>query len=107
MSVTIEQRLREMELVSEMLQIAMAEDGDKTDEVKEEYGKKMEETLADLRGKLEEARRNEGKPPLDPPEPSQAGAAADFDEGEGRRIEELESALVASQEKVSRSCPSF
>ncbi len=107
MSVTIEQRLREMELVSEMLQIAMAEDGDKTDEVKEEYGKKMEETLADLRGKLEEARRNEGKPPLDPPEPSQAGATADFDEGEGKRIEELESALVASQEKVSRSCPSF
>lgn len=61
MSVTIEQRLREMQLVSDMLQAAMAEDGDEDDEVKEEYGKKMDETLASLRVKLEEAKRNEGK----------------------------------------------
>lgn len=64
MSVTIEQRLREMELVSDMLQAAMAEDGDEDDEVKEEYGKKMDETLASLRVKLEEAKRNEGKSPV-------------------------------------------
>ncbi|KAL9119814.1 MAG: hypothetical protein Q9187_003628 [Circinaria calcarea] len=61
MSVTIEQRLREMQLVSDMLQAAMAEDGDEDDEAKEEYGKRMDETLATLRVKLEEARRNEGK----------------------------------------------
>lgn len=60
MSVTIEQRLREMELVSQMLQVAMAEDGDESDEVKEEYGKRVDESLASLRTKLEEARRNEG-----------------------------------------------
>ena len=96
-----------MELVSEMLQIAMAEDGDETDEVKEEYGKKMDETLADLRGRLEEARRNEGKPPLEPPEPSQAGVVAGHDEAEKKRIEELESALATSQERVSRSCTSY
>ena len=64
MSVTIEQRLREMELVSDMLQAAMAEDGDEDDEVKEEYGKKMDETLASLRVKLEEAKRNERKSPV-------------------------------------------
>lgn len=60
MSVTIEQRLREMELVHQMLQVAMAEDGDESDEVKEEYGKRVDESLASLRTKLEEARRNEG-----------------------------------------------
>lgn len=60
MSVTIEQRLREMELVHQMLQVAMAEDGDESDEVKEEYGKRVDESLASLRTRLEEARRNEG-----------------------------------------------
>jgi len=61
MSVTIEQRLREMELVNTMLRAAMAEDGEEDDEVKEEYGKQADEGLAKLRSKLEEARRNEGK----------------------------------------------
>lgn len=60
MSVTIEQRLREMELVHQMIHVAMAEDGDESDEVKEEYGRKVDESLASLRTKLEEARRNEG-----------------------------------------------
>lgn len=60
MSVTIEQRLREMELVHQMLHVAMAEDGDESDEVKEEYGKRVDESLASLRSKLQEARRNEG-----------------------------------------------
>lgn len=60
MAVTIEQRLREMELVHQMLQVAMAEDGDESDEVKEEYGKRVDESLASLRTKLQEARQNEG-----------------------------------------------
>lgn len=63
MSVTIEQRLREMELVHQMLHVAMAEDGHESDEVKEEYGKRVDESLASLRTKLEEARRNEGLEP--------------------------------------------
>ena len=60
MSVTIEQRLREMSLVHEMLRAAMIEDGDEKDEVKEEYGKQMDETLAALKTKLEEAKSKEG-----------------------------------------------
>jgi len=61
MSVTIEQRLREMELVNTMLRAAMAEDGEEDDEVKEKYGEQADEELAKLRSKLEEARRNECK----------------------------------------------
>lgn len=60
MSVTIEQRLKEMELVHQMLHIAMAEDGSESDEVKEQYGKRADESLVMLRTKLEVARRNEG-----------------------------------------------
>ena len=66
MSVAIEQRLREMELVHEMLQIAMAEEGTQDDEVKEDYAKRADEALAAMRVQLEEARRNEGKPPIEP-----------------------------------------
>ncbi|KAA6413363.1 MAG: hypothetical protein FRX48_03109 [Lasallia pustulata] len=61
MSVTIEQRLLELEAVNQMLRAAMAEDGDESDEVKEEYGKKVDEGLASLRSKLEEARQREAK----------------------------------------------
>jgi len=61
MSVTIEQRLREMELVHKMLTAAMVDDGVEDDEVKEEYGKTADDTLASLRAKLVEARRREGK----------------------------------------------
>lgn len=46
-----------------MLHVAMAEDGHESDEVKEEYGKRVDESLASLRTKLEEARRNEGLEP--------------------------------------------
>ncbi|KAL8908574.1 MAG: hypothetical protein Q9171_005409 [Xanthocarpia ochracea] len=68
MSVTIEQRLQEMSLVHQMLRAAMAEDGDEDDDVKEEYGKQMDNTLAALRVRLEEAKTFEGclgsdKPP--------------------------------------------
>lgn len=59
MSVTIEQRLTEIDLVHQMLRVAIAEDGDGDDEVKEEYGRKVDESLASLRIRLEEARRNE------------------------------------------------
>ena len=93
-----------MELVSDMLRIAMAEDGEETDEVKEEYGKKMEETLAGLREKLEEARRSEGKPPLTPPESQPAEVvdpSADSEVLSVQKVEELRAALAASQEKAS------
>ncbi|KAL9025972.1 MAG: hypothetical protein Q9196_005291 [Gyalolechia fulgens] len=60
MSVTIEQRLREMSLVHQMLRAAMVEDGDEDDEVKEEYGKQMDDTLAALKARLKEAKRDEG-----------------------------------------------
>ena len=43
-----------------MLQVAMAEDGESTEEAKEEYGKKVDESLAAIRAKLEEARRSQG-----------------------------------------------
>lgn len=104
-SVTMEQRLREMELVNQMLRAAMAEDGDEDDEAKEEYGKKMDETLADLRLELEEARKNEGKPPL---EPSSKGVSSpEVDEVQApatslttKRVEELELALATSREQA-------
>ena len=60
-SQTIEQRLREMEVVHQMLRIAMAEEGEENDEEKEEYGRQVDEKLALLRERLEEARRQEGK----------------------------------------------
>ncbi|KAL8669421.1 MAG: hypothetical protein Q9168_005989, partial [Polycauliona sp. 1 TL-2023] len=60
MSVTIEQRLRDISLVHQMLRVAMANDGDDDDEVKEQYGKEADERLADLRARLEEARAAEG-----------------------------------------------
>ncbi|MCJ1282378.1 hypothetical protein MMC26_001701 [Xylographa opegraphella] len=112
MSVTIEQRLQEMELVNEMLKIAMAEDGEESDEVKEEYGRKVDETLADLREQLEEARRKEGKPPLSstdgtPPirEEQLPTNVSDLnvipDTLAQKQIEELNSALTASQEKIA------
>lgn len=49
-----------MSLVHQMLHAAMAEEGDEDDEVKEAYGVQMEETLAALKARLEEAKRGEG-----------------------------------------------
>ncbi|KAL8766175.1 MAG: hypothetical protein Q9194_006343 [Teloschistes cf. exilis] len=60
MSVTIEQRLREISVVHQMLKAAMADDGEEDDALKEEYGKSMDETLAALKGRLEEAKSAEG-----------------------------------------------
>ena len=65
MSVTIEQRLREMSVVSTMLRAAMADDGSGDDEIKEEYGNQVDEDLAMLKEKLNTARRSEGREPLD------------------------------------------
>ncbi|KAL8920649.1 MAG: hypothetical protein Q9208_006131 [Pyrenodesmia sp. 3 TL-2023] len=59
MSVTIEQRLREMSLVHQMLHAAMAEEGDEDDDVKESYGKQMDEQLAALKARLEQAKMEE------------------------------------------------
>ena len=103
--------MHEMELVNQMLQAAMAEEGDEEDEVKEEYGKRMDENLASLRLKLEEARRTEGKPPIEGPDPS---VVVDHQDGpltvknaentHGQAIEEettsLRAALSTSEEKV-------
>ncbi|KAL8845495.1 MAG: hypothetical protein Q9176_000131 [Flavoplaca citrina] len=61
MSVTIEQRLRDISIVHQMLRVAMADDGDNDDEVKEQYGKEADERLADLRARLEEARTAEAQ----------------------------------------------
>lgn len=58
MSVTVEQRLREIDLVHQMLRVA-AQDGDDDDEAKEEYGRKVDESLESLRIRLEEAGRDE------------------------------------------------
>ena len=109
MSITIEQRLREMELVNEMLQAAMAEDGDEEDEVKEEYGRKVDEQLASLRIKLQEARRNEGKEDIKPPEtvsnPGDKSGSAHApplqDDVQHENPGTLNSALSDSQQKVS------
>ena len=89
----------------------MAEDGEESDEIKEEYGKRVDETLAGLREKLEEARRAEGKPPLLGPSQniessyeneasSRPGVVVDMDASGLQRVTELQSALVASQEMV-------
>ncbi|KAL8664880.1 MAG: hypothetical protein Q9202_002742 [Teloschistes flavicans] len=76
MSVTIEQRLREISVVHQMLQAAMADDGNEDDEVKEAYGKKMDETLAALKVRLQEAKSAEelvspGNEPKEPEPPSE------------------------------------
>ena len=60
-SQTIEQRLREMAVVHQMLRAAMADDSEGDDEEKEEYGRQADEKLAIIREKLAEARKQEGK----------------------------------------------
>ena len=65
MSVSIEQRLREMSVVSTMLRAAMADDGSGDDEIKEEYSNQVDEDLAMLKEKLNNARQSEGKEPFD------------------------------------------
>lgn len=105
MSISLEQSLREMEVVHKMLQVAMAEDGDSTDEAKEEYGKKVDESLAAIRTKLEEARRSQGLEKGDlkieevtevpKAEPLDVETHVSLDE-----INELKSGLVKSQSKV-------
>ena len=64
MSLDLQQKLREMELVHQMLKIAMAQDGDEDDELKAEYNQKMDESIAELRTQLEESRAAEGLPPV-------------------------------------------
>ena len=117
MSVTIEQRLREMEAVNQMLRAAMAEDGDESDEVKEEYGKKVDEGLASLRLKLEAARQKEAEERMGSAPSSETTSEVGKAKINGSAIEEtpsrpqanessepdavqLQMALIASQEKV-------
>ncbi|KAG7007615.1 hypothetical protein G7Y79_00009g027240 [Physcia stellaris] len=101
MSVTIEQRWRELALVGTMLRAAMDDDGTPDNATKEEYGDQADKDLAMLRAKLEEARRNEGKEPLDttgeealPESVKEALPVVNIDE--------LETKLTASEEKVTR-----
>lgn len=99
MSVTIEQRLREMELVHRMLTAAMVDDGVEDDEVKEEYGKTADDTLASLRAKLEEARRREGKEGLSETE----GHADDNVDEEANNGDEVRSAVGHGQARSTLS----
>lgn len=111
MSVTIEQRLKEMELVHQMLHIAMAKDGDEDDEVKEEYGRKVDESLASLRLRLEEARQNEGIVPRE----SEANGASGVQSSDAKINQAMSShnklseALHESERKVGfcRENPTF
>ena len=59
MSVSIGQRLHEMELVHQMLNAAMDENSSDTDETKEGYVKKADEQLAYLKAKLEDVQLDE------------------------------------------------
>ena len=85
-----------------MLRVAIAEDGDDDDEVKEEYGRKVDESLASLRIKLEEARGNEK---IEPQEreiskvssEKSSGVDTQGTRGDGRLLE----ALGESEAKVS------
>ena len=91
--------MREMDLVHSMLKAAMAEDGDEEDEVKEEYGRQMEENLAGLKEKLEEARRNEGKDPI----PSRAIQEETDSKEAATGLDHHQVELGACQEKVRQS----
>lgn len=85
-----------------MLHVAMAEDADSTDEAKEEYGKKVDESLAAIRSKLEEARRSQGLDTGDSKidEVTEVPKAAPLDVETHDEINELKSGLVESQSKV-------
>lgn len=109
MSVTIEQRLREMEVVHKMLSAAMAEDGVGDDEAKEVLGQRADKTLANLKTKLEEARRVEGKEPLGNDQSPVSGVVGNGINREASNgvmsppsveVERLKSALSESEEKV-------
>ena len=77
----------------------MAEDDKEDDEVKEEYGKRADEQLADLRAKLEEARRNEGKiAPKDSAPGSHEDAAKD--DRSSSNAAAFEAGLAESQQEV-------
>ena len=100
---TIEQRLREMELVSDMLQIAMSEEGADDEEIKEDYGKRADETLAAMRAKLEEARRNEGKPPIEPTTVPAEAASSNAEAVETPKLlRAVQSELDAAHGKVGK-----
>ena len=80
----------------------MDDDGTRDDATKEEYGDQADQDLAMLRAKLEEARRNEGKEPIDttgdatlPGPVKEAWPVVN--------IGEMEAKLTASEEKVCHS----
>lgn len=61
LSVTIQQRLREMQMVHEMLSAAMAEDDDANDEDKEEAARQADKGIAMLKAKLKKAEADEAE----------------------------------------------
>lgn len=102
-----------MVAVNQMLRAAMAQDGDESDEVKEEYGKKVDEGLASLRLKLEEARHKEAEEgtsssPVNVIDPKEVHRSAiektpshtQAMESSGTDARQLQMALAASQKKV-------
>ena len=91
MSITIEQRLREMELVSQMLRIAMSNDTEADDETKEQFGQQADEELAALKAKLEEARQREGREPLEADQETFSNSAENPTIGKTPEINENES----------------
>ena len=102
MSVTIEQRLREWSVVSTMLRAAMADDGSGDDDIKEEYSNQVDEDLAMIKEKLDEARRSEGREPFD----AENGLDVSKSIEEAEPVVEangLEAKLAASEARVGSS----
>ena len=97
-----------MELVQMMLKVAMKEESEEDDTVRDEYERKFDENLADLKGKLYEARREEGKEPRDLEEAAkkevekeeETVVTADTPVVDDSKVKELEERLAAEQEKV-------
>lgn len=77
----------------------MDDDGTRDDATKEEYGDQADQDLAMLRAKLEEARRNEGKEPLDTTG-DEALPGSVKEAWPVVNIGEMETKLTASEEKV-------
>ena len=104
MSVTIEQRLQEMEIVHKMLTAAMTDDGIEDDEIREEYGKTADDTLASLRARLEEARLKEGDKDSSEPRAHADGSNVEAKTQPIRDSRQTQSNLSENTQKVCKAC---
>jgi hypothetical protein len=93
MSIDTVQRLKEWHLITDMVRIAMAQDGDEDDDLKMEYNKKMDEDLANLKAKLGDIKNDDGQPVL---QEIQNEATPKSEE-----TSDLQAQLESSQAKVS------